>query len=670
MYAGFALRIPGLLLLVCVSAFGQEDSGYRSLAPFPTPEAAEGEAVALGLGRAEVIGKREFAVNTYDTVRVRYVVGAAGLATGARVRVSTAHDFRWDMWGGFFAQDAEPAAENFISWRASNGAQVAFKNWATARPNPFFASYHPWQNVLEFTVQGTALEEGDSLEIVFGDRTGGSPGVRMQPMDEEAFEQKFFVDHDNDGVFLPLAESPVMRIVAGAARKLHVYAPSDWVAGEPGWLNVWAEDGLGNPAVSYRAEIVLGGPAGATVPAAFSLSAADRGARRLDGVVLPRAGTYRFDVRDRAGELTAVSNPVTVHDAAPELELYWGDVHTHTKYSDGRGLPEELYDFAYRVTALDFAAVSDHAFTTTDGMWEQIKAAGNRWNEPGRFVTLLGYEWSGRSDVGGDHNVYTPEDDMPLIRSMNSYDYENLRMTHDWSGPNYAINHVEVMFRKLDELFADEQVLTIPHYGGRPGNPKWHNPKIQRGIEAVSDHRRSEDWASTFLERGYRVGIIGATDNHNGNAGYGARRIDREVGEEGEVFSRFSPTEFGTALMGVYAEGLTREEIFQAIYHRRTYATTGSRIRLAFAVNGAVMGSEIRVSGAPRITASAAGTAGIAKMRIVKNGAVVYSVEPGAESAELEYLDREGVGAGAYYYLDLVQEDGEKAISSPVWVDR
>ncbi|MCP5112018.1 MAG: DUF3604 domain-containing protein, partial [bacterium] len=172
-----------------------------------------------------------------------------------------------------------------------------------------------------------------------------------------------------------------------------------------------------------------------------------------------------------------------------------------------------------------------------------------------------------------------------------------------------------------------------------------------------------------FLEKGYRIGVMASTDNHSGNAGYGVRRIDVTRGEEGEVFSRFSPKERGTALVAAYAEELTRDDIFQAIYHRQTYATTGSRIILRFAVNGIPMGSEGRTTGAPRIEATVSGTAPIRAMRIVKNGKVVHAVTPGGPEGKLEYVDSTGAYEKQYYYLDVVQQDGEKAVSSPVWLN-
>ena len=81
------------------------------------------------------------------------------------------------------------------------------------------------------------------------------------------------------------------------------------------------------------------------------------------------------------------------------------------------------------------------------------------------------------------------------------------------------------------------------------------------------------------------------------------------------------------------------------------------------------MGSEGKVSCAPRIEATAVGTAQIRTMRIVKNGKVVHAVSPGGSEGKLEYADSTGAYDKQYYYLDVVQEDGEKAVSSPVWMN-
>ena len=653
------LRNGFACLPLAVGALLGQDA-FVSNAPYRTEQDAEARAADLGLGSAAFIGTDTGTAGGFGEFRLRFTVGEAGMARGGGLRISTQHDFGWDMWGGTRLQDLHPRGPNFLSYRTSTGAGL---RWRFASLG---AEYFPWQRANQFLLDGDALRSGDWIEIVFGDRSGGSPGVEIQPMDETAFEQRVFVDAFGSGEFLPLAETPTLTILGGEARDLIVVAPTDWEVGERRWVNVWLDDGLGNPASGYRGTVTLSVDAdGARLPRAQAYRAEDRGARRFDGVSFARPGRYRVVARDSEGR-EGRSNPIEVHERVPEERTFWGDLHTHTRYSDGRGTPEEMFDFGYRYASLDFCAISDHAFITTDRMWEDIKAATKSAHRPGEYVTFLGYEWSGPQDVGGDHNVYTTEDDMPLFRSFLGYSYGNLRHYH---GPERQAGHVEDLFRALSENFRNENLLTIPHYGGRPGNPQWHNDRLQRGIEIFSDHRRSEDWVATFLERGHRVGIVASTDNHSGNAGYGVRRIDVTRGQDGAVFSPFSPAERGTALLAVQAPALTRDSIFQGIYHRRTYATSGERIVLRFEVAGEPMGSEVRAAGPVEISARVVGADRLKLVRVVKNGRILYSIDVARDAAEFEFVDTDGAPDGAYYYLDVVQEDGEKAISSPVWVN-
>ncbi|MBI3470409.1 MAG: DUF3604 domain-containing protein [Candidatus Solibacter usitatus] len=609
----------------------------------PTPRRSEADATrraeALDLGSVTMEGPAEAVADSLVNLKFRFTVGKAGMKTGGGIRLASAHGLGAE-WGGNRLQTQDPLAENYLAapaefaWTSHQGVQ-----------NPLFKRYHPWQNIHQFLLTGAAHKPGDVVEIALH-------GVRLQRWDEAAFTLKFYVDPFGNDDYLPLPRNPSFRIVGAAA------AP-DWIAGRPGWVHVWIGDAFGNPATGFRGVITSG-------YGEHVFRAGDGGVHRFENVVLPNPGVYRIGVREKNGQLQGQSSPIVVRDAAPQEKLYWGDIHTHTMYSDGRGAPDETYAFGRNVAALDFAAVTDHSFITEDWMWDEIRKTTQRYYEPGRYVTFLAYEWSGQTDVGGDHNVYTSDPDLPLIRCYSYYNYENLRMYH---GPRKGANHVEDLFRMLAGQYRNENILVIPHFGGRQGNPAWHNPELQRQIEIFSDHRRSEDWANKFLEKGYRVGIMASTDNHAGNAGYGVRRRQVVAGEEGEVYSRTSPMERGTALVAAYASELTRDGIFQALYHRRTYATTGSRIVLRFEVNGALMGSEIRAGGPPRITAWAEGTAPIRTLRVVKNGRVVYSIAPQALGAKLEYTDLSGDYQNRFYYLDLVQEDGEKAISSPVWVN-
>ncbi len=622
-----------------------------TVAPYQSEEEAVQKGERLEVGAAALLAPGEAVVDSTADLGLRFTVGKTGMKRGGGLRIATGHGLGAE-WGGARLQTTTPQGENYLSFRASTGAALQWTTYGAGR-TPLFDRYHPWQLINEFKLAGADLQQGDTIEVLYG-------AVRMQRWDETGFELRFYVDAFGDDDYLPLRHNPRLRIRSGPAAALHVSGPSEWTPGQPGWIHVWAEDGFGNPAEGYQGTIALESDAPiAGLPAEYTFRPEDRGARRFENLTLAGAGVTRVRASENNGALRAESNPLLPVGGGPRDRIWWGDLHNHTSFSDGRGSAAEAYDFARRVAALDFAAVTDHDFVTTDPMWREIRDTANRLNQPHRFVTLLAYEWSGATDLGGDHNVYTSDNDLPLYRCYSYFNYRNLRM---YRGQDPGAAHVEQLFRLLGARFRDENLLVIPHFGGRQGNPEFHDPRLQRQIEIFSDHRRSEDWASKFLVKGYRLGIMASTDNHAGNAGFGVRRSARPDGSS-------SPAERGTALVAAYAPELTRQAVFQAIYHRATYATTGERIILRFSIDGAPMGSEIRASKPPRIAVEAHGTAPIAVVRVVKSGRVIHEVKPGAPSARFEFLDSSGDYRNQYFYVELEQADGEKAISSPIWVD-
>jgi len=619
---------------------------------FAVPNKYEEEAVAagrkLGVGSAVLEGPKSAEVLSHQTWTLVYTAGKAGIAPGGGIRIGMRHLCQWSP-----PQTEDPQGVGYLTVTASNGAPVKVSVDFRRR---FFLPYFAWHNMVEVILPERGLAPGETIRLTYGDRSGGSPGIRVQPFDEARFVFKVYVDAPGRGEYLPLADSPAIEIVAAEPYRLAVVMPSDAVAGRPTWCLARAEDRYGNPAPRYRGTIQWNSTdPGAKLPDAYTFAEADRGVHRFENVVFRANGTHTIAATD--GALAARGNPVRVAGSRPEPLLLWGDLHGHTLQSDGRGTVEEYYDFAERVAGLDFAAVSDHAFEIVDEMWEHSKAVTNRLNRPGRFVTFNAFEWSGNTNVGGDHNVYFLGDDPPLYRSDNYYDPTNLQMYH---GPDPKVPHVEELLAKLEAGLAAEPAICIPHWGGRHGNPQFHNPKVQRLIEIFSEHRRSEEWVGKFLAAGHRVGIVASGDGHYGNPGHGYLRPSYQ----------WDTQEIGMAAVAVYADEHTRPSIFQALHDRRCYATSGDRIVLDFHADGHPMGSEYRTTTPPTLSVVAVGTAPIAAIEIKKNGRVVFTPRPNAANVSLQWRDDAfEPGTPACYYFRVVQDNNEEAISSPIWVN-
>jgi hypothetical protein len=229
-------------------------------------------------------------------------------------------------------------------------------------------------------------------------------------------------------------------------------------------------------------------------------------------------------------------------------------------------------------------------------------------------------------------------------------------------GPRPKVGHIQDVYAKLRQHLRDKNVFCIPHYGGRRGNPKWGDAKVQRMIEVFSEHRRSEDWTATFLRNGHRLGVIASTDDHFGNPGYGYLKPTWD----------WDTQEIGMAAVAVYAAERTRESVFRALYDRRVYATSGDRIILDFRADGRAMGSEYRTDTSPTFAINAVGTAAILRVEIKKSNEQkpVQTFEPKTTVFRREWSDGDfRADRPCYYYVRIVQANDEEAVSSPIWVN-
>ena len=638
----------GWLAVVPLLSNSSPAAELHGLVPNNYEKAAAAEGRKLGIGSATLEGPEKVEVLSHQTLTLVYTAGKAGIKPGGGIRIGLRHLSQWSL-----PQTKDPKAESYLAVRPQREQPVEI---AVDFRSRFFRQYFAWHNMVEVVLREKGLDPGETLRITFGDTSGGSPGIRVQPFDESCFVFKTYIDAEGFGDYLPLTESPAVEVVAAEPYRLQMVMPSDAVAGKPTWCIVRAEDRYGNPAVTYRGSVKsTSSDAAATLPGAHSFTEADRGAHRFEGIVFGTPGTFTVSASD--GTFRQTANPVRVAAERPEELLLWGDLHGHTLFSDGRGTVEEFYDFAERVVGLDFCAVTDHAFEIIDEIWEHSKLITNRVNRPGRFVTFQAYEWSGNSASGGDHNCYFLDDDPPLYRSTNYYTPTNLQMYH---GPDPMLQKITDVFAKLRGHIRNKDVFCIPHYGGRRGNPTMHDPKVQRMIEIFSEHRRSEDWASEFLTRGYRMGIIASTDGHYGNPGHGYLKPSYDWDKQ----------EIGMAALAVRTPQHTRESIFHSLYDRSVYATSGDRIILDFHADGHPMGAEYKTGKPPTLGIEAVGTAPISGVEIKKNSQIVHKVEPGETVVKLKWQDPEfNPGQTCYYYVRIIQENNEEAISSPIWVN-
>ncbi|HEY1325767.1 MAG TPA: DUF3604 domain-containing protein [Casimicrobiaceae bacterium] len=530
-------------------------------------------------------------------VHVRYEgepVLAAGtltrftVALGAETRLAPGTQFglarRWPSdWGT--PQSSDPASADYLAIEAGDHAV----RWWTARRH----AWHPFDHVL-FVELPYGLPAGTSCTLRFGDVGGGSPGFTVQTFIEEASPLLVRLLQPGGDAWIEIAR-PTVQIVGTTPHALVLTAPSRVNAGETFDLHVRVEDRWGNPA-----------PPGATVtlapPIGRDVEIPACGWLRVP-VALHQAGVHRLQARARGhASFAATSNPIEVRERT-SARLYWGDLHAQSVIGCGARSIDAYYQHARDFAAADFASHQANCFLVSNPEWSETQASAARHREDGRFVTLLGVEWSGASAVGGDHNLYFRGDEAPLHRCSHEF-------VTDKSDAATDLPHIT----QVHDRYRGSDTLVALHVGGRTTDLRWHEPALDRLVEVHSTHATSEWFLHDALRRGYRMGVVAGSDSVDGRPG---------ASHPGHMGVR----NVRGGLTAVEMPELTRAALWQALKSRRCYATTGERILLSLRAGDARMGDEIRVARVPSFDVEVEGTAPIESIDFYRDDRRIASVD-------------------------------------------
>lgn len=597
--------------------------------------------------------------------------------------VSPGSDLRLQLWGGrnnqgeFTGTQLENAnAQGFITAERENGSRLRIQTEMQA------GNY-----VVTLPVGG--LKRGEMLTILLGDQT--NDGVKV--CREHVFNKLFILYVDwgepklpqwSDGsVWNIQTQSHIvavctMHILGGSIRLIRAYVPATVRPKEEFAVLIRPEDEFGNLSYQRLGPIVVS-VNGTALAVRIERVPESTCARAM--VRLSSEGVYRLTVQATDSGLEALSNPTVC--SAETHRVCWGMIHGHTEMSDGTGTINHYFNQLKNEVMLDFAAPGDHdhLWETSDELWKTTCKAVKRWHTPHEFITFLGYErakWCRNGD--GDRNVYYLEDHRPLYRSDEG-EYPFL--------PD--------LFKVLEE--KKERAIVIPHHTGHGGNFcdwKDHDPAYERLVEIFQFRgsyecseadgnpvpEKSTDYApysdgyvQNALAIGWRVGFTGGGDDHRGHWGTEFR------------FS-WGKTHYKQGLMSVEAGEQTREAIFRAMYNRRVVATTGARMLLTYDLCGKPMGSEWSLKHSPELSCNRKlsvefhGTAPVERIDIIRNNKVVYSMPGNGRMdismtwEDLKPIEKTWLPVAkfcnhpfTFYYVRVIQTDGEVAWASPIWID-
>ncbi len=404
---------------------------------------------------------------------------------------------------------------------------------------------------------------------------------------------------------------------------------------------------------------------------------------------------------------------------ADGMQVYFGNLHTHTSYSDGILTPRE----AYRMSAgngLDFQAITEHnhaAAGGTDGIWltperyEDLKAAAKEFNQPGKFAALYGQEFSTISS-GNHMNVFNAATIIDVPNGDYKQLYEKWLPAHpevafiQFNHPNYrsdlglapqdthnptrsaaqsaAERAAEIAEEQhhLAEMQAEAKLFPqsrsssnlFNDYGyddynrnfaamAQAANPYVRTLEILNGPGTSpkpigkADAKNEADYFF-YLNEGFKIAPSADQDNHYAHWG-----------------------SLHTGRTGVVARALTPEGVYEAIRARRVFATEDQNLELVMTANGRYMGEVLPYTPEVNLEISLRDPDEPTASYIVQ----VFADEPGKEVAkpifqqqvpagrnQLKVSWKPSASSESYAFVKVSQlnTDGQfdDAWTAPVWV--
>ncbi|MCO5232166.1 MAG: DUF3604 domain-containing protein [Chitinophagales bacterium] len=550
--------------------------------------------------------------------------------------------------------------------------------------------------VITIITRNVDMSKGDSIIVAVGQ--GGANSAAIAPTTANIEEVEIAMANNGTASNVTLTtNAPNFEIKAKLVKTIYLFASSVARVGQSSKLLITNADEYFNINKNFTGEVFLNAnsPSDVIIPTKVTFTPQDSGKKEIEIFYL-KEGSYVINGTVSTENIPVVSsNPIRVENDRPFI--YWGDLHSHgapSRDAIGRG----RYDYARYARGLDFMCATDHAdhgktiYGLSDREWARQKAEVKASHQPGKFISFIGYENSFLYPTGHYNIIFNVKD-------------ENIDNVPMW--PMRVVKDIQTIWSLAQQQNID--VLTIPHHCGKVFNVSsegseckncntfggiQYNEKYKRLIEIYSFHGLSEsydpnhnlsyynrskisrsfngpNYAQDAWAIGEKLGVIASSDDH--------------IGHPGSIVN---------GVAAVLANELDRDTLFQALKNRHSYGTTGERIWVDFKVNGALMGSTLKIlpTSHPKISFDIMGTDSIDYVEVLKwdfKRGVYENAHPKYEIIaryntdlshpkvlKAEFYD-EGFSDSCLYYLrvkqtnrilDFIEYKEVWAWTSPVWV--
>ena len=339
-----------------------------------------------------------------------------------------------------------------------------------------------------------------------------------------------------------------------------------------------------------------------------------------------------------------------------KYNIYFGQIHSHSNYSDGAGTCEEAFAHARTVDNLDFLAVTDHSNSLDNASEGDItknvdKAATDEWTmghtlakqySTSDFTCMYGYEMTWSNGLGHMNTFNTPGFQS---RTQTAYSTFSTALENYYRALEKVPDSIS-MFNHPGSTFGDFQ--DFAYYTEERDN-LITLLEVGNGEGAVgsSGYFPSYEYYQRALDKGWHVAPTNNQDNHKGLWG-----------------------DANTARSVVLADSNTEDAIYDAMRNYRVYATEDNDLSVYYTLNGYIMGT-ILEAGYLGDTAQVKvdlkdPTDAIKTVQVIANGGIVVAEKSvNAKEASVEFSFDNNY---SYYYVRVVEDDKDIAVTAPVWV--
>ena len=337
-----------------------------------------------------------------------------------------------------------------------------------------------------------------------------------------------------------------------------------------------------------------------------------------------------------------------------KYNIYFGQLHAHTSYSDGAGTCEEAFQYASKVDNLDFLAVTDHSnsFDNADQANINDGSMSTEWVEGHElaqkyttddFVGIFGYEMTWSNGLG---HMNTFNTDGFQSRTQSAYatystalqNYYNTLQTAPDSINQF--NHPGTTFGDFSDFAyyseANDTLITTIEVGNG------------EGAIGSSGYFPSYEYYTRALDKGWHVAPTNNQDNHKGK--WGSANTARSV---------------------VLADSLTQDNIYDAMRNYRVYATEDNDLSIYYTLDSYIMGTILDKDMVGdtvelNVELSDPTDAKLGKVEVIVNGGLSIASKT-IDTAEAA-VNFEVPSSYSYYYIKVTEADGDIAVTAPVWV--